>query len=141
MMGKLLAIDYGAKRIGTAISDPDGTWAFPREVLDGGEIERTIATIASLVHEEGVSRIIVGRPLKQDGTSGAAVKDVEVFVSDLNKRVDVPVEYLDERFTSKQAETLLRDAPKDVRARNGATDTLAAVLILRSYLEQKGTGG
>ena len=125
MEGRILALDYGKRRIGVAISDPDRTIAFPREVWEGKTLNEVKNAISVLIQEEGVNLVIIGLPLSMDGTKTAQTKETEAFISELTS-LGVPIECMDERLTTAQAD------------RTGGDDAIAAQIILKTYLDKIG---
>ena len=119
---RMLGIDFGEKRIGMAITDKGGKIALPLSVA------KDIDEVVRVVKERGVEKIIVGMPLSLKGKRGRMAKKTEVFIEELKKRVDVPVEEWDERFSTKEA---LRIGNKENK------DAIAAAIILQSYIEGK----
>ena len=131
-MGKILALDYGDKRTGLAISDDQQLWAFGRGVVSGRP-DVLLNEIEKLVQAEAVDRIVVGLPvsLKQRGSTGVQAKRVKAFVEQLKNRFHLPVDLEEERLTSVLGRRLNRQAGK----RNPSDDEAAARLILEGYLE------
>lgn len=133
-MKRILAVDVGSVRVGLALSDPLGITAQPLEVIERRRTE-PFARIAELVREYEVERIIVGRPLRLDGSAGPAVQAVEQFAAELAKRVEVPIEMWDERLSTAQAERVMIAGGARRDRRRQAIDKIAAALILQSYLD------
>jgi putative Holliday junction resolvase len=124
---KVLAIDYGAARTGVAVSDPTGTLARPLGIVERASSGAGLARLARIVGEEAADRIVVGLPLTLRGEHGAQAAETERFVAALREVVDVPVELLDERFTTTLAERGAADATAPADAR-------AAAHLLETYL-------
>jgi putative holliday junction resolvase len=121
---RVLALDHGTARIGCALSDPTGTLATPLPTIEPPEPR----TVADLVAEHGVERVVVGLPLHLSGEEGGQAGLVRTFCGELEALLDVPVETYDERLTTRMAEASRRD---------GATappDSLAAAHLLEAYL-------
>lgn len=135
-MGRLLGLDYGEKRIGIAASDPLQIIASPREVLHRTTIEADIDHIARIVEEDEVEAFVVGCPFNTDGTRSKMVDRVEAFVAELIVRCPIPVHWVDETYSSQEAEELLRMESYDWRKRKPKIDMVAAQIILRNYLER-----
>ena len=124
---KVLALDYGAARTGVAVSDPTGTLARPLCVVERASSDDGLARLARVIGEQGAERIVVGLPLTLRGEHGAQAAETERFVAALRRKVAVPVETLDERFTTTLAE----------RGAGGTTapaDARAAAHLLETYL-------
>ena len=123
---KVLALDYGAARTGVAVSDPTGTLARPLCVVERAATERGLARLGELVREQAAERVVVGMPLTLRGGHGEQARETARFVEALRAELDVPVETIDERFTTTLAERDAGDAPPDARA---------AAHLLSTYLE------
>ena len=128
---KVLALDYGRARTGVAVSDPTGTVARPVGVVERAAEEAGLRRLARLVEEEGAERVVVGLPMTLRGERGEQARETERFVEALRGAVDVPVESLDERFTTTLAARTQARAPEDARA---------AAHLLTTYLERVGGG-
>jgi putative holliday junction resolvase len=134
MPGRILALDYGTKRIGVALSDELGWTAQPLETFERRTLDRDIAHIAALVGSHSVERVVLGLPLQLDGREGLAVQAMRVFVVRLEAGLSVPVVLWDERMTTKAAEDLLIAADVSRKKRKGVIDRIAAAILLQSYL-------
>ncbi len=134
--GRVLAIDYGERRIGLALSDELGIIASGIGTLNSDDTAAT--RIAALAVERGAARIIVGLPLTLSGERGSAVVMVEKFVAQLRELVTVQVELFDERFTSSLAQQAIRDmgVGKKKRRDKGKVDEIAAIILLQGYLDR-----
>ena len=125
---KVLALDYGPARTGVAVSDPTGTLARPVGVVERASSEAGLARLLELVRAEGPDRIVVGLPLTLRGEHGEQARATVRFVETLREAVDVPVESLDERFTTALASQTPSRAAEDARA---------AAHLLTTYLERE----
>ncbi len=134
--GRVLAVDYGARRTGLAISDPLGIAAHPLPPVDSRDLQETVQAIVRLVQEREVRRVLVGMPYLRDGREGEAAARTRLFLSALGPALPagVGLETWDERFTTAAAEQLLREAGLRRRDFQEALDSVAAVVILREYL-------
>jgi putative Holliday junction resolvase len=137
---RVLAVDVGERRIGLAISDVSRTLARPlltltvRNAADG--VDQVAAEIARLNSEDdGLSTVVVGLPVRLDGSPNAQTPRVAAFVDALKARTPVPILTVDERLTSREAESLLAERTRDWRQRKARLDAVAAAVILRDYLE------
>lgn len=142
-MPRILGIDHGTVRIGLAISDELELIASPLKTLDArDEPEREITRI---VRDKRVEKIVIGMPFHMSGDKGGAAERVERFGNNLGKalRHEVPIEFVDERLSSVEAEaSLSRAGITGKRERNEVIDQLAAVVILQEYLNsQRGPEG
>ncbi|MEM7413713.1 MAG: Holliday junction resolvase RuvX [Myxococcota bacterium] len=140
MQGPVLGLDLGARRIGLAVSDEDATIAFPVGCLERHGLEKDLAALGELIRERSIRAIAIGLPLHMDGRAGSGAEAARRFATALTEATELPVELVDERWTTAQAERTLRDAPASKRRRKGEVDALAATLILRTYLEQPREG-
>jgi putative Holliday junction resolvase len=139
MQGPVLGLDLGTRRIGLAISDERGVFAFPAGHLERVGLKRDLAALRLLVAERGVRRIVVGLPLQLDGREGAGARAAREFARALAEATSLEVELMDERLTSVEAERALREAPRATRrGRKQVIDAMAATLMLRSWLESHG---
>jgi putative Holliday junction resolvase len=133
---RTLALDYGERRIGVAVSDPTGAIAQPLETIPAHAGGRdALERIAELCKSLEVSQIVIGLPLHMNGTSGPEAKNARAFGERVRKRVGIAVDYLDERWTSLEAERALDDAGVSRRKQRGRVDPIAASLLLRTWLE------
>ena len=133
---RTLALDYGEARIGVAISDPSGWLAQPLETIatKRGDAD-ALARIAEIVKTREVGQIVIGLPRHMDGRRGPEVQRTHAFGERVHKRTGVPVDYLDERWTSREAERALDDAGVSRKKQRGRVDPIAAALLLRTWLE------
>lgn len=130
----MLALDLGTVRVGAAISDPLGITAQPLEVIPRYALEQRLP---ELVAEYEVQKILVGLPLKLDGSRGQAAQDAKAVVVKLRDVVSVPIEFWDERLTSAAANRMLIGADVSRAKRKESVDKIAAALILQAYLDAK----
>jgi putative Holliday junction resolvase len=137
--GSVLGIDYGARRIGLAVSDPDRVFAFPAGFLLRQNPERDLAQLRQLADEREVVQIVVGLPIHMNGREGPEASAARAFAEDLRRETGRSVELVDERWTSREAEQALRDSGR--RYERGDVDAAAATLILRTWLERDARRG
>lgn len=131
----MLALDLGDARIGLAISDELGITAQPLGFLASASRRADLLAIAKLVEEREATRLVVGYPLLLSGEEGTRAREARETAERLRKTVTVPVELWDERLTTAQAEReLVGDGVRRSRRRK-VIDSLAAVLILQSWME------
>jgi putative Holliday junction resolvase len=130
-----LALDLGRVRIGVALSDPLGLTAQPLMVLKSEGTQKDIAAIGQLIDEKQVTQVIVGLPFNMDGSESATTQKVRDFTAKLAGRLNVPVFFVDERLTSKQAERAMIEGGARREKRKEKIDQVAAALILQSALE------
>lgn len=135
---RVLGIDYGDRRIGLALSDALQVTAQPfgSYRLTGREADDR-RFFVELVAREDVGEIVVGEPLRLDGSSGTRAEKTRRFAAWLEKTVGRPVAFMDERLTTQEALHLLRDWNLRGRQNKDREDQIAAVIILSTYLERK----
>ena len=127
---RVLALDWGKRRIGVAVSDELGIAAHGLPTLLRRNIQSDLDTLADLVRDRGIETVIVGRPLHMDGTESPSSDQASRFARRLAKHARVRVEMRDERLTSWEARQRLGPRPGSP----GDTDQMAAVLLLEGYL-------
>ena len=135
---RALGLDLGSRRIGVAVSDRDGRVATPVETLvraTGHALDHE--AIAALVAELEAEVVVVGLPLSLDGTTGPAAQAVLDEVGELTRALPVPVETVDERFTTVTAAQQLRDAGVRGRTKTRVIDQAAATVLLQAWLERR----
>ena len=132
---RVMAIDYGTRSIGLAICDELQLSVRPLSTIRPPEISRASEHISQLVADYEIGTLVVGLPLNMDGSRGTAVENVEKFVAQLQSNVSVPIEMIDERLTSYEADQILREMGVSLKERKAKSDEYAAVLILQDYLD------
>ncbi|MCX6349876.1 MAG: Holliday junction resolvase RuvX [Candidatus Aureabacteria bacterium] len=135
--GRILGIDLGEKRIGLAVSDPLNLIAQGVPTLTGLSEKQAFAAIGALVLERAVARIVLGLPLNMNGSEGPQARNARRFGEDLRRALRIPVDFWDERLTSRSAERVLLEADMSRRRRKLVLDRLSAQLILQGYLDNK----
>lgn len=133
---RIMALDYGTRRVGVAVSDELGMLARPLGYLPAEPRERFLEELRRLVREQGVQRIIVGVPRNMDGTYGPAAAKVRAWMEELRQVLDVPLVPWDERLTTVQAQRLLHEAGRNTRKQRARIDSSAAAVLLQSYLDR-----
>ncbi len=134
---RVLALDLGDRRIGVAVSDPTATIAQGLEVIDRRGWREVVEQVHRRVAELHVDRIVVGLPLRMDGTRGVEAEKVLRFIAHLKAAVSVPVETQDERLSTVAAERMMIADDVSRRRRRLRRDAVAAALILQSYLDRR----
>ena len=129
---RILALDYGAARIGCAVSDRSGTLATPIPSVASGDPE----ALAALADDRGAERIVIGLPISLDGAEGGQASETRRFGDRLAELTDVPIEYYDERFTTRMATRTRRES-----GASSDEDSIAAAHLLESYLQAVEAGG
>jgi putative holliday junction resolvase len=137
--GRILAIDYGSRRMGLAVSDLLGITAQGLETLQRKTRRADFARLGNVIREYNVREIVLGNPLRMSGEAGAQSQKVAEYAEQLRQRFNLPVHLWDERLTSAEANRLLREAELSIQKRAQAVDRMAAVLILQSFLQARST--
>jgi putative Holliday junction resolvase len=133
---RLLAVDYGTRRIGLAVSH--GGLALPLVTLERTGDAQAAAAIAELARREGVSGLVIGEPRRLDGTAGDAARRVLAFAERLAAATGLPYRLVDESLTSRAAAERLRQAGVDPRRHPGLVDQVAAQILLEEALAAEG---
>lgn len=134
-MARILAVDYGEKRIGLAVSDELAITASPLMTLTRRSDEELVRQIVQLASKLRIEKIVVGLPQRTDGREGEMERRVKAFAEKLQQSTQVPVVLFDERFTTRIAEQVLLEADLSRQKRKQVRDRLAAVILLQSYLD------
>jgi putative holliday junction resolvase len=141
---RVLGIDYGARRIGLALSDATGTLASPWRLIERPPSEAAALTMlvgeieALRIGEDGLEAVVLGWPRRLDGSPTHQTAAVEALARALEARVCVPVILQDERLSSHEAETRLAARERDWRQRKRKLDAAAAAVVLQDYLDHRG---
>jgi putative Holliday junction resolvase len=135
-MVNALGIDYGRRRIGLSFAD-DLSVAFPLDPIPGAEEPRCFDALAEVVGERKPDLFVLGYPLNMDGSVGTRAREVDTFAEELERRFALPVEKVDERLTTYQAESYVNQSGGRRRKNRGEVDSVAATLILRDYLDSR----
>jgi putative Holliday junction resolvase len=151
--GKILALDYGRARIGLALADSEARIAAPHDTLERVNRNEDMRRLRELVREHHIQLIVVGLPLRLDGTHGDMAEETTRFANRLRKQIGVSVVMMDERLTSWEAERILEEElgrrithetthdgkRKHLRNAQGkyTVDAIAATVILREYLSRE----
>jgi putative Holliday junction resolvase len=139
-MGRIIAVDYGLKRTGIAVSDSSAVIAFPLETVNTSEV---ILYLKKYLSKEKVDSFVVGMPRQESGKESSITKDVRKFISELNKNFPgIEVKDEDERYTSVLAQRALIDSGvKKMQRRNKSlVDVTSATILLQGYLEKINAG-
>ena len=147
----ILAVDYGRARMGLAIADAETRMAQPLSTMERINRNEDMRRLRELVREHSVKQIVVGLPLRLDGSRGEMAEEVGRFAERVRKQIGVPVEMVDERLTSWEAERMLEETqgrfihdeklaggkkPTKSQARM-TVDAVAAAVILKEYLDRQ----
>ncbi len=131
---KFLAVDYGQKRTGIAVTDAGGRMAFPRATLAMRGREAFVNELLALAEAEGAEALVIGLPVRGDGTDSETTRQVRNMVALLKERTALPVYLMEETLSSYEAETHLRATGKSGKGIMKKLDQAAAVAILESFL-------
>jgi putative holliday junction resolvase len=132
-----IALDVGIARIGFAVSDSSGRFAFPRGYVKRLKLTADVAAVRAVMAQENASLVVVGLPLRTDGAYSGQTQRVRAFAKDL-ERAGIRIALQDERFSTKLASSqLLVISSKRDRLEKGLTDAQSAVLILETFLEKR----
>jgi putative Holliday junction resolvase len=136
-LGRIIAIDYGTKRTGVAVTDPGRMIASPMETVLTHQL---MHYLEAYFEKEKVDLLVVGHPRQMDHSPSESMKQIRYFVDAFKKRFkEIPVEWMDERFTSKMAMDAMVTGgmKKSDRKVKGNVDRVSAAIILQSFLEKK----
>jgi|HubBroStandDraft_2_1064218.scaffolds.fasta_scaffold71611_2 putative Holliday junction resolvase len=133
---RVLAVDYGRKRIGLALSDALGLTAQPLATLDRVNRQNDLRRLREACRTHGVTHIIVGHPLHMTGEAGEMAGEAARFAARLEREIGIQVELVDERLTSWEASQTVRETKSSARRRHKPLDDVAAAVLLRDYLER-----
>lgn len=134
MSVRALGIDFGTKRIGIAATDFLGLAARPVEVVASTPRDAAADRVAEIARERESTVLVVGMPVNMDGTPHASEPEVRAFARRCEERTGLPVEFVDERLTTVEAERLMREAGKRRRDHKALVDMFSAAVLLRDWL-------
>lgn len=134
--GKILALDYGLRRIGLAITDMNRTMVFPRPLLENKGETFVFEQLKKMIAEEGITTLVLGYPYDDRHIETSQTEKVKAFGARLEAAVSIPVFFEDEKYTTAQAEALLDSYGYDYKEKKTQRDSIAAMLILQSYLDR-----
>ena len=140
LAGRILAIDYGSRRFGLAVSDPLGITAQGIETMQRKNKRADFAYLAKVVRQQQIREIVIGYPLRMSGEAGEQAQKVAGFAEELRRQFNLPVHLWDERLSSAEANRVLREAELSIQKRANAVDRMAAVLILQSFMQARSAG-
>jgi putative Holliday junction resolvase len=134
-MSRILALDFGTKRVGAALSDPDRSIATPLEVYERRSANLDTAHYRGIVADHGVGLLVVGLPAFNDGSEGGSAERARAWGRSLSEAAGVPVVFFDERYTTVEAEELMRSHGVKAARRKALIDMMAAQMLLQAYLD------
>ncbi len=133
----MMALDVGERRTGVALSDPLGMLATPLTTIESESESAVIGEVTRLAADNDVGEIIVGMPRMLSGRLGPQARVVARLVASLAERASVPVKTVDERYTSVEAERIVRESGGSPSRNRARVDAVAAAIILQSYLDSR----
>lgn len=134
---RILAVDYGRKRIGLALSDELELTAQPLAILERVNRREDLSRLRDICRKHSVGRIVVGHPVHMSGAAGEMAEEAARFALRLHKELDIEVELLDERLTSWEAGQIVGETRGAGRRKDQPKDDVAAAVLLREFLGQK----
>jgi putative Holliday junction resolvase len=134
-VSRVMALDVGSKRIGVAVSDPLGITAQGVDTIQRQNKRRDLEALRQVLAKYEVREIVVGLPLRLSGAEGTQSEKMRRFADDLRAHFGLTVHLWDERWTSTEANRLLRETDLSIKKRGQAVDRMAAILILQSWME------
>src|SRR5258706_4140058 len=132
---RIMALDVGSRRIGVAVSDPLGITAQGLDTIQRQNKRRDLEALRRLLAHYQIQEVVLGLPLRLSGAEGTQSEKMRLFADDLRRHLGVTVHLWDERWTSTEANRLLRETDLSIEKRAKAVDRMAATLILQSWLE------
>ncbi len=135
--GRILALDYGEKRIGLALSDPLRIFAKPWKVLPNNGLEQLLPQLRVILQEQRVTLIVLGMPYALEGGNTSKTDETQAFMEQLAASLDIPIVPWDERYSTSEAIEELIKLGLDWKQRRQVQDAMAAALILKNYLENQ----
>lgn len=136
-VGRALGVDYGTKRIGIAVSDALGIAATAIEVIEETDPGKVAKRVAEIAKDRGVKTLVFGVPVNMDGSEHASLAKVRAFAENCGRVAGLPIEYVDERLTTRQAERHLWAAGLAQKGRKSRVDKVAAALLLQAWLDAR----
>lgn len=134
---KAMGIDFGLSRIGIALSDDTKFLSSPFEVYARKGYQQDIEYLASIAKQKNVDEIICGLPMNMQGEEQEIAKKTREFMSDLQAKLNIDVQFVDERLSSVLAEEMLKETERDWKKRKAKLDSVAASIILQDYLDER----
>ena len=135
-MKRIICFDIGDKRIGVAVSDPFGSMALPVETYYRKNFETDLKSLAKMAADRFADVIVCGLPLNVDGTPSEQTAKTQSFVEELKKHTNIPIEFQDERYSTKEAHRVLISQNMRREKRKSYVDSVAASFILEDYMRR-----
>jgi putative Holliday junction resolvase len=134
-VSRILALDYGRRRIGVAVSDPLQSIALPYETWENSSIDHIVRMLLKIISSHQVGLLVVGFPVTMKGERKKLAKEVERFCEKIRKEIDLPIVLWDERMTSIQAKRAMIQMKEKPSRQKDKVDRIAATLLLQNYLD------
>ena len=134
---RVLGLDIGDRRIGLAICDDKGLLAVPAGTITRTNRSRDVASVIQAATERGAGRIVAGMPYSIDGSLGPQARKVQALIKSLQASTNLPVETIDERYSTAEAERIMRESGERPSRNRGRLDAAAATVILQEYLDRR----
>lgn len=134
---RIIGLDYGEARIGVAVSDIMEMIANPLDTICEKDREKQLEKVSEVIKREKAEKIVVGLPMRMDGTMGHRAEYTKEFAKDLSERCNIPYVMWDERLSSSEAHKLLDAGGVGGKKRKTKVDKIASVLILQTYLDSQ----
>lgn len=131
-----MALDIGTVRIGLAISDGLGLYAHPYETIKWSGNASLVQKLKELIRTHNIAKLVIGLPYTMQKTESAQTKKVLEILKYISENITIPIEKIDERFTTKLAENILKSVNKKASKNRDIIDQIAAVNILQTYLDK-----
>lgn len=136
VLGRILCIDYGLKRVGLALSDPSQMLASSYRTIVNNNKENLIQDILFIIEEQGTCAVVIGKPLHMDGTLSKIGESAQSFASEMSQKIDIPIFLWDERWTTQSAKKMLIETGRSTSKNRDAIDRIAAAFLLQSFLDR-----
>lgn len=137
--GRVMALDVGSKRIGVALTDTLRLLASPLTTIRAQPREAAFERITTLIGQNEVVELVIGLPISLNGNVGPQAEIVKRFAAELESRIQVPIHFFDERYTSSEAERVMIEMGLKAEQRKARIDEMAASIILRDYIDAQRT--
>ena len=138
---RYIGIDPGERRLGVAVSDPEGRLAMPAEVIEESDPNAQVGAILAAAERHRAEAIVIGMPYTLRGEMGPSAQRVQAQVERLRQKTDIEVHTCDERFSTGIAQSVLRQAEAGHETRKRNVDKLAASIMLQSFLDRRAADG
>ena len=134
---RIIAIDYGLARTGIAVSDPTGLIATPLQNVPSKNFQKLLDGVEAVIKQYSPGLIIIGMPKRTDGLGSPMMEKVRSFAAALQERIDTPVEFVNEMYTTVIASRMLHANEKNTKQQRQLIDSAAAAVLLQGYIDSK----